>query len=160
MIDTLDVLAHRLFQTAKPLLSPPNVTTANMLDWLYAPAQYVSGRPERALAVAACFALAALILRVAKRRAPALADRPALLCTALWLFWGINEHAAKLYGWSIRVDTVFLWPILAIVTLACVGLTFASVRAAMSGTDRRRLEPPDGTVHHGDTEDAQDTERH
>ncbi|MCU0898780.1 MAG: hypothetical protein MUC55_14955 [Burkholderiales bacterium] len=133
------------------------MTTVNMLDWLYAPAQFMAGRPERALAVAACFALAAVILRAAKRRAPALAERPALLCTALWVFWGINEHAAKLYGWNIRIDTVFLWPILAVVTLACVGLTLASVRGAMSGTDRRRLEPPDRTVHDGGTKD---TERH
>ncbi|MCX7892041.1 MAG: hypothetical protein N2544_06725 [Burkholderiales bacterium] len=101
-----------------------------MLDWLYAPAQFMAGRPERALAAAAGFALAAVLLRIARRRAPALADRPAALCAALWLFWGINEHAARLYGWTVRIDIVFLWPILAIVTAACVVLTAAGIRAA------------------------------
>ena len=125
-----------------------------MLDWLYAPAQFMAGRPERALAVAACFAVAAVILRLARRRVPALADRPALLCTALWVFWGINEHAAKLYGWNIRVDTVFLWPILAIVTLACVGLTIASVRAAVRGSETHAAAPRDGAVYHEDTRDT------
>jgi len=125
-----------------------------MLDWLYAPAQFMAGRPERALAVAACFAVAAVILRLARRRVPGLADRPAILCTALWVFWGINEHAAKLYGWNIRVDTVFLWPILAIVTLACVGLTLASVRSGLRGAERSRVEERDDTVHHEGTEDT------
>ena len=128
-----------------------------VLDWLYAPAQLMAGRPERALVAAACFALAAVILRLAKRRARAIADRPAVLCTALWLFWGINEHAARLYGWDIRIDIVFLWPILAIVTLACVGLTLASIRAALRDTGRAGAEEPDGAVHHGDTEK---TEKH
>jgi len=128
-----------------------------VLDWLYAPAQFMAGRPERALVAAACFALAAVILRLAKRRAPALADRPAVLCTALWLFWGINEHAARLYGWNIRVDIVFLWPILAIVTLACIAITLASIRAALRGTGRAGVEEPDGAVHHGDTKS---TEKH
>lgn len=105
----------------------------DVLDWLYAPAQLMAGRPERALAAAAGFALAAVILRIARRRAPALADRPAALCAALWIFWGINEHAARVYGWNIRIDIVFLWPILAIVTLACIVLTAASVRAALRG---------------------------
>lgn len=125
-----------------------------MLDWLYAPAQFVAGRPERALAVAACFAIAAVVLRIAKRRVPALADRPVILCTALWVFWGINEHAAKLYGWNIRVDIVFLWPILAIVTLACVGLTLASIRSAVRGTETHGAAPQDAAVHHGDAEDT------
>ena len=122
-----------------------------MLDWLYAPAQFVAGRPERALAVAACFAIAAVVLRIAKRRFPALADRPVILCTALWVFWGINEHAARLYGWNVRVDIVFLWPILAIVTLGCMGLTLASIRAAVRGTGTHGAAPQDGAVYHGDT---------
>lgn len=101
-----------------------------MFDALYAPAQYMAGRPERALAVAIAFAFAGIVLRVAKRRHPAIADRPALLCTALWLFWGINEHAAKLYGWNVRIDIVFLWPILSVVTLGCLVIVAASLRDA------------------------------
>jgi len=129
----------------------------NVLDWLYAPAQFMAGRPERALAVAACFALVAVVLRLARRRAPALTDRPALLCTALWVFWGINEHAAKLYGWNIRIDIVFLWPILAVVTAVCIALTLASVRAAMRGRGPGGAGQQGDTAHHGDTKD---TERH
>jgi predicted membrane protein len=126
-----------------------------LLDWLYTPAQFIAGRPERALAGAACFAIAAVILRIAKRRAPALADRPAILCTALWVFWGINEHAAKLYGWNIRIDTVFLWPILAIVTLACIGLTLASIAAAVRGTTNGSGAGQGEAVRHGDTADTE-----
>jgi TRAP-type C4-dicarboxylate transport system permease small subunit len=101
------------------------------MDWLYAPAQYLTGRPDRAIAVAAGFAALTLALRLARRAHPLIADRPALLCSALWLFWGINEHAATLYGWRIRADVVFLWPILAIVTVASVLLVLASLRSAL-----------------------------
>lgn len=104
-----------------------------MIDLLYAPAQYLAGRPERALAVAAAFAAITVLLRLARRRYPQVLDRPMLLCTALWLFWGINEHAARLYGWRVRADVAFLWPILAIVTGACVLLVLGSIRTALGG---------------------------
>lgn len=117
-----------------------------MLDVLYAPAQWMAGRPERALTVAVVFAAATLLLRAARRRYPDVADRPALLCTALWLFWGINEHAARIYGWDVRIDVVFLWPILAFVTVGCVLVTLASVRQARrlarAGSAAAAPDPP------------------
>jgi hypothetical protein len=113
-----------------------------VIDVLYAPAYYVAGHPERALAVAVAFAGLSVLLRAARRRHPAIADRPALLCTALWLFWGINEHAARLYGWRLRADIVFLWPILALVTLGCVLLVLASLREAARGKRADDEAPP------------------
>jgi hypothetical protein len=119
-------------------------TAQGVMDWLYVPAQYMTGRPDRAIATAAAFALATLVLRLARRRRAAIADRPALLCTALWLFWGINEHAATLYGWNVRADIVFLWPILAAVTVGCVLVILTSLRAAWRGdTTRIGAEPPE-----------------
>jgi hypothetical protein len=114
-----------------------------VIHLLYAPAYYMAARPERALAVAAVFAGLTVLLRAARRRHPAIADRPALLCTALWLFWGINEHAAKLYGWRVRADIVFLWPILALVTVGCVLVVVASLRTPRGGRPREEATPPE-----------------
>jgi len=114
-----------------------------VIDLLYAPAHYMAGRPERALAVAVAFAGLTVLLRAARRRHATIADRPALLCTALWLFWGINEHAAKLYGWRVRADIVFFWPILATVTVGCVLVVVASLRAARNGGIRDEATPPE-----------------
>lgn len=96
--------------------------------------------------MAVVFAAATLVLRLSRRWYPALAERPALLCTALWLFWGINEHAAKIYRWDVRIDVVFLWPILALVTAGCVLVTLASLRSARrsaedSATDAQDVPP-------------------
>jgi hypothetical protein len=112
-----------------------------VIDLLYAPAYYMAARPERALAVAAAFAGLTVLLRASRRRHPTIADRPALLCTALWLFWGINEHAAKLYGWRVRADIVFLWPILASVTVGCVLMVVASLRRPRGSGPREDATP-------------------
>ena len=90
------------------------------LNVIYMPATPFVGHPERAYSVAALFgALLAASLARSRTLRP-LIDLPLLMGTVAWGVFGYNETLAVASGANIRIDLLFSWPILCIVTVTAI----------------------------------------
>lgn len=85
------------------------------MDWLYVLAQPFVWHPGRALLVASGLLLLALPIRSGRR--------PLLLATAAWILFGGLEFTAWRQRADIRVDLLITWPVLCLLTAACLGVT-------------------------------------
>ncbi len=97
-----------------------------MIDILYAPAQPFVWHPLRACIPACIFFLFAILLFA--RRDSSARFVPFLLAItgAVWILFGLNELVAKRHGWDIRVDLLFLWP--SVLLLSLVAFTLGIIR--------------------------------
>jgi hypothetical protein len=95
------------------------------MNWLYALAQPFVWQPARILLVAATwFVLAFTLLR------PSL--RPMLIASGAWTLFGLLEFEARRERADIRVDLLFTWPALCLITIICLVIALKRGRAAGS----------------------------
>jgi hypothetical protein len=111
-----------------------------LFELLFSPAKLFEWRPDAALVVSVAFALAFVVLRLARRRWTVLNERPMLVASALWAILALNEAMARGQDVSLRVDLVFLWPVVLGVTVLCIALSAASAVAASRMRPEARKE--------------------
>jgi len=90
------------------------------MEIIFAPIAIFVWQPERAMLVAAVFALMLVIARshtLLKKNVPTF---PVLLALIMWLSFGILEYYAKRGGWNIRVDLLFFGPVIMLTTIFAV----------------------------------------
>lgn len=85
------------------------------MNALYQLAQPFVWHPARAFAVAGGWAVLAFVL-------PRLARTPLLVTAGAWGAFALLEYSAWRARADIRVDLLFTWPALCLVTLGCVAV--------------------------------------
>ncbi len=71
----------------------------------------------------ACFFYLLLTIRAALRanNSKAKSSRPLSVAIIAWILFGINEYVAHVYGTNIRVDLLFLSPIILVISVYATG---------------------------------------
>ena len=98
-----------------------------VLQLLYSPIFPFVGHPERAFLLAIGFALlwaAALSCSRGSKLWIHVAMIPAMLG---WVLFGLNEYRAIAGGWNIRVDMIFSWPPLCVLSIAAAWMAYSEV---------------------------------
>lgn len=83
------------------------------MNWLYSLAQPFVCHPARAAAIALAGLVMAFVL-------PKPARRPLLVVSVSWGVFALFELEAWRERWDIRVDLLFTWPALCILTVAAL----------------------------------------
>jgi hypothetical protein len=91
------------------------------VNWLYSLAQPFVWHPVRILLVAAAWLVLALALFRAARR-------PLLVAAIAWAVFGLLEFTAWRERADIRVDLLFTWPALCLITTTCIVVAVRRVR--------------------------------
>lgn len=87
-------------------------------------------QPNHFWAIAAVFGALAVVALVAKFRYPQVCCLPSLLAAIIWTVFGFLEYQAYVERANIRIDIVFLWPILFIATILLILISLLSVIVA------------------------------
>ena len=120
-------------------------------ELLFGPARVFLEHPERAYLVAIGFLalLAASVLRAGglRRGVQALLA----LTAVFWVGFGIHEQSLAGTGANIRVDFLFAWPPLAVVSLVAIACGIRDITAPSPLPEHVNNEPPG---HTGATPDA------
>jgi hypothetical protein len=90
------------------------------MNWLYSLAQPFVGNPARAVFVALGWILIAFVL-------PKPARRPLFIASIAWNVFAFLELEASREHADIRVDLLFTWPGLCILTLVALGVSLRRV---------------------------------
>lgn len=93
-----------------------------LMQIVYGPATPFVTHPERAYMMAAGFAFLAIFSFVQRGEFKPLVQIPILLTVLVWVAFGRNEMQAQQNGWNIRVDLLFFWPVVFVITLASAWL--------------------------------------
>jgi len=97
------------------------------MSWLFALAAPFVGHPWRAFAVAA-FALVGAALQAigatGRNSRLSASSRALLVLTACWLAFGALEAEALREHADIRIDLIFTWPVICLVSLVCLLVWF------------------------------------
>jgi hypothetical protein len=96
-----------------PLKADLEDIMVSALDWLYGLAQPFVWHPGRALFVALVLALVGYGFRRRGGRAP-------FVAAAAWAVFALLEFSAWRERANIRVDLLVTWPVLCLITVACL----------------------------------------
>jgi hypothetical protein len=94
---------------------------------LFIPALPFIWHPERILLVAIFFAMLLVVSVVRSREFKPLTHLLTLLATGLWVAFVFWEIRAKQEGWKIRVDLLFFWSPLIVVSGAAAWMGIRSI---------------------------------
>jgi len=94
-----------------------------LVDWFWGPATFFVWHPARALIISSIFLLFFVVCIALKKRVAWTRSWPLLLAAIAWALFAYNEHLAHRKGWNIRVDLLFTWPILVLLSLNCIILS-------------------------------------
>ena len=111
-----------------------------LFNIIYMPATPFVGHPERAYIVAALFGafLAASLARA--RTLTPLTDLPLFMAALGWGLFGYCETLALASGANIRIELLFGWPILCIVTVTAIAAGYVAWNYAPG--DERAADRP------------------
>lgn len=102
----------------------------------YAPlVQYFVNEPMRGLLVAFVFVVIAVIDRRLADRVPGVKPWVHLVPAAGWMLFALNEQETRGAGAGLRLDLVFTFPLLALVSLVSLYAFVVDVRRAWRRSD-------------------------
>ncbi len=100
---------------------------------------YFIWHPERIWAVAWAFGVLAAAAFLAKCRWPQVQWIPMLIAYLIWLLFGFLEHEAVACVAAIRVDVLFIWPLIFSGTAVLVGIFLCGLIHAVFSTCREAV---------------------
>ncbi|HEU0078047.1 MAG TPA: hypothetical protein VFQ76_10390, partial [Longimicrobiaceae bacterium] len=86
-----------------------------------------------ALGIAAAFLLLWGASRAARARRPGVRPRPVLVAAVAWAAFGLLEAEATRERADIRVDLLVTWPLLLVLSVACVAVWLRSLARSGRG---------------------------
>jgi hypothetical protein len=105
------------------------VTESSTMDLLWKGANYFNWHPWRALGVSLVFWGLLLLSLVLRAWRPHVRTLPLLVAASAWVLFGLLEYGAYRERANIRVDLLFTWPALLLLTLICSGFWLYSLFA-------------------------------
>lgn len=115
-----------------------------LLRILYSPVEPFHWHPELAFLVAGGFLILVAVSFRHSGEFGRLAHCTALVAAALWVLFGLNEYQALADGRNIRIDILFGWPPLVIISVTAAWLELRNL-ATSKPHARSEDEMPDGT---------------
>lgn len=94
------------------------------------PAWFVN-EPVRGMAMAFLFLAFAVAERRLAHRVEGIKSWVQLVPATGWMLFALNEQETRTSGANIRIDLLFTFPVLAIVSLICLGAFVMNVRRAL-----------------------------
>ena len=92
------------------------------MDILWKAANYFNWHPWRAFAVSLVFWVPLLLSLMLRGWRPYARTLPLLVAASAWVLFGLLEYEAYRERADLRVDLLFTWPALLLVTAACCGV--------------------------------------
>ncbi len=89
--------------------------------------RFFVGHPERMVLVSVLFAGYFFMMALLHREYPLFHNRQLLVCSAIWLLLAIWEDYCQLREYNIRVDALFVYPAILIVSIVGAGIGFANL---------------------------------
>jgi hypothetical protein len=94
-----------------------------IIEWL----RFFVGHPERMALASVLFAGCFYMMTLLHREYPLFHNRQLLVCSAIWLLLAIWEGYCQLREYNIRVDALFVYPAIMIVSIVGTGIGFANL---------------------------------
>lgn len=103
------------------LLDNPD-KSRNLFPWLESIIRFFVWQPVHIWGISAVLGVLFLAALLAKRRYPQTRCLPLFIATLAWLVYGFWEHKALVERMKIRVDLIFIWPIVFCVTAIAIAV--------------------------------------
>lgn len=96
----------------------------DVIKWLFLPIQPFVWHPERIVAVSCAFFVIHFVLRLLHHKFSSVRDWPVLVPAIIWALFAIWEWYCKEQQYNIRVDLLLIYPVLIIVSIGGLLLSF------------------------------------
>lgn len=104
--------------------------------------QYFVNEPMRGLAVALVFLVLAVLERRMAERVPTVKPWVHLVPAAAWMMFALNEQETRATGANLRVDLLFTFPLVALLSLVSLYAFAMNVQRSLRAAPLDRDPPP------------------